>query len=88
MVVKSDTRIQLDRAMSESLARLKARAEIVDDRGTILGYFEPVDPDEEELYRKAALLFDREEIERSKAEDGPCRTTAEVLDRLRSMGPA
>ena len=88
MVVKSDLKIQLDREMSETLGKLKERAEIVDERGTILGYFEPVDPEEEELYRRAALLFDPEEIRRAKADDRPCHTTAEVLDRLRSMGPS
>jgi hypothetical protein len=78
--------LRVDGAMTAVLGRAKERAEILDEQGTLLGYFEPVESPEDELYRKAALLFDPEEIRRAKADDRPGHTTAEVLERLRSLG--
>jgi hypothetical protein len=78
--------LKVDGAMTAVLGRAKERAEILDEQGTLLGYFEPVESAEDELYRKAALLFDPEEIRRRKADPSPGHTTAEVLERLRSMG--
>jgi hypothetical protein len=78
--------LRVDRATTAVLGQAKERSEILDDQGTLLGYFEPVENPEDELYRKAALLFDPEEIRRAKADDRPCYTTAEVLERLRSLG--
>jgi hypothetical protein len=64
---------------------VKERAEILNDDGTILGYFEPVNSEEDLAYQKAALLFDPEEIQESLSSAGPWRTTAEVLERLNAV---
>lgn len=82
--------LKADGAISAFLVPIKERAEILDDRGTVLGYFEPaVDADAEEaLYRHAITLFDLEEVERARTVGGRGATTEEVLDRLRSLGSA
>ena len=68
------------------LGPLKERAEILDDHGMLIGHYEPVESSEDALYRKAASLFDPEEIRRRKQSAGPWLTTAEVFERLRSPG--
>ena len=65
--------------------KVEGRAEVLDDRGAVIAYLIPAERDEDELYRKAALLFDPEEVRRRKEDHSPGYTTAEVLERLRSM---
>ncbi len=78
--------VKASEAVSALLGQIKERAELLDDRGTLFGYFVPVAVEEDELYRKAASLFDPEEIRRRKLEGGPGYTIDEVNERLRSAG--
>jgi hypothetical protein len=78
--------VQTDEAAASILRPLKERAELLDDQGTLIGYFYPVDDDQEALYRHAATLFDPDEVRESLAAEGHWSTTAEILDRLRSLG--
>ena len=78
--------VKADDAVLAILGPLRERAEILDDRGMLVGYFEPVEKEEDALYRKATSLFDPEDVRSSLLIDGPWKTTEEVLDRLRPDG--
>jgi hypothetical protein len=78
--------VKADGVMSAIFGPIKERAEILDDNGALLGYFEPVGSEEDVLYRKAALLFDPKEVQRSTLADGVWKTTDEVLGRLNPQG--
>jgi hypothetical protein len=80
--------VKANEAVTSLLGSLKERAQILDDRGTLIGYFEPVPVNEDELYRRAAALFNAEDIQRSKTAEGPWFTTDEVLGRLGLSGDA
>jgi hypothetical protein len=81
--------VKADGSMAAILGPIKERAEVLDDRGTLLGYFEPAVDTEEALYRHAATLFDPEEVQKALADDdGHWSTTVEILDRLRALGKA
>ena len=77
--------VQANDAIQTVIGTLKGRAEVLGDRGEVVGYLIPVDPEEDALYREAAQLFDRDRIRASKADSSPGYTTAEVLERLRSI---
>jgi len=78
--------VKANGAISAFFGPIKERAEILDDQGALLGYFEPADDQEDALYRHAATLFDPDEVRESLAAEGQWSTTAEILDRLRSLG--
>ncbi len=77
--------VRANESMRAAFGLIKERAEILNEDGTLLGYFEPVESEEDAAYRKAALLFDPEEVRKAKSAEGPWRTTAEVLERLHSL---
>lgn len=80
--------VKADGAMSAIFGPIRERAEVLDDRGTLIGYFEPVGDREDALYRHAATLFDPEEVRRGQLAEGPWLSTGELIDRLRSSGEA
>jgi hypothetical protein len=75
-----------DELMLARLGGIVEPIEIRDPDGKLMGHYTPfVPPELAALYDKARKLFDPVEIERRLAEsNGPGRTTAEVLERLRS----
>ena len=78
--------VKADGTMSAIFGPIKERAEILDDRGMLIGYFEPVDDGEEALYRRAATLFEPEEARQGLSIEGPWTTTAGLIDRIRFSG--
>jgi hypothetical protein len=76
--------VKASEAVSAILNQITERAELIDDRGVLLGYFEPAN--EDALYRKAASLFDPEEIRKRKLAVGPGYTIEEVKERLLAQG--
>ena len=72
-------------SMLEQLRGIVEPVEIRDARGKVLGLYTPVlSPEEEELYRKAATLFDPEELDRIEASEHEGRPLAEVWERIRA----
>jgi hypothetical protein len=71
----------VDDAMSTILEPIKERVEVVDDRGTVLGYFEPATDEEQASYRNAAASSNPDESREKLAADEPSSTPREILDR-------
>ncbi len=78
--------VKADSSIRAILGAITERAEILNDDGTLLGYFEPVETGEEATYQSATLRFDPAEIEQSLKAEGVWHTTDEILDRLDSTG--
>ena len=72
-----------------SLLRATGRDEIaiVDEQGAVVAHLTPADPIDDEVYARVADAFrkDAAELERRFANRGPCRTTAEVMERLQKL---
>ncbi|WP_435010954.1 hypothetical protein P12x_002244 [Tundrisphaera lichenicola] len=68
--------------------KVQERAEILDDRGMVVGYLISVDSPEDQLRRKAFAAYASGEYQRRKAssEGGKRYTTEQVLEHLRSLG--
>ena len=62
--------------------------EIVDRNGGVVAYLVPAAPPQDECYAafEQAFLNDKEELLRRQASSSPSRPTAEVLERMRSLG--
>ena len=73
-------------AVRALFGELKETAEIRDEHGGLVGYFLPAASDEARLRQKVMAQYDPAEIARRKASGEPGRTTAEVLERLRTPG--
>ncbi len=80
--------ITADEALLTQLRGVAGPVEIRDPSGRLLGHYTPVrSADEEALYARARQLFDLEKAKRvAETERGQGRTTAGVLQRLRSPG--
>ena len=76
-----------DEELLDRLRGIVEPVEIRDPDGKVLGHYTPVvSPEQRERYEKARQLFDPEEIKRRKAaEHGQGKTTAEVLEYLKSL---
>jgi hypothetical protein len=76
-----------DEDLLDRLRGIVEPVEIRDPEGKLLGVYTPhVTPEVRALYEKARKLFDPEEIKRRKtAEHGQGKTTAEVLEYLKSL---
>ena len=72
--------------IADILAEAKELVEVRDGSGKVIGFFAPSSMQHAAQYAKAAAQTDRTAIQRAKEENGPNRTTAEVLERLRSRG--
>lgn len=78
--------VTADDSVKALLDTIEEAAAIRDNHGTLLGYFTPAKVEAERLRQKIRAEFDPEEIERRIASGERGRTTAEVLERLHSLG--
>lgn len=73
-------------SLQEALGALEGLTEIRDSHDKVIGYFSPAAFDEAAaVYAEAAAHFDVVEMKRRKALEETGLTTAEVLDRLKSL---
>jgi len=78
--------VTADDSVKALLGTLEEEAAIRDDRGTLLGYFTPAKVEAERLQQKAFAEYDPAAIKRLKASGERGKTTAEVLEHLRTLG--
>jgi hypothetical protein len=71
-------------AMKESLRDAKTLVEVRDEQGAVIGFFAPVALEHAARYAEAAAAMDPMAAKRA-AKEGGGKTTAEVLDHLRSL---
>lgn len=75
-----------DGPLLEQLNGVKESVEIRDPSGKVLGHYTPIlAPDDEELYARAAKLFDLGEMERVAVTEQHGYTIEEVMAHLRSL---
>ena len=74
-----------DEALPGLLMQIKERAEIRAVNGQLLGYFEPRQETEDEMYQRVRKLFDREELKHLKAAPQKGYTINEVMQHLHSL---
>jgi len=60
------------------------RTELLDESGTRIGFFEPAQPHDPELYARASALFSDEDLARRQQETGG-KTTAEVWAHIAEL---
>ena len=77
--------LRMDEAMTALIEPIKERAEVLDDRGTLLGYFIPAESPEERLRRKAFAEYDPERARRRRESPEGGFTTEQVLEHLKSL---
>jgi hypothetical protein len=77
----------VDPPLARSLLTLKGLTVIRDAGGEAIGYFSPACSDRSKAYSQAAAHFDADEMNRRKGQGEPGLTTAEVLERLKSLEP-
>jgi hypothetical protein len=70
--------------LSAALKQVKELAEIRDSQGAVLGFFAPISIEHAALYAHAAANIDPTR-HKQQSTDGPNRTTAEVLEYLKSL---
>ena len=71
-----------DDNLRQKLETLDEQAEVRSPEGRLIGFFTPVTPAEEELYRRAAAEIDPQEVLRRKESGADGLSTEEVLDHL------
>lgn len=74
-----------DEAVLAFLLALKDKTTLLDPNGKAIGHFHPIDQKDDELYAQALRFYDKEELDRRKANPGKKYTTAEVLARLHAL---
>ena len=78
--------ITADERVRVWLGQIRERSEIRDQKGQLLGVFEPCSEPGDEAYARAKQLFDPAEIERRMAsEKDQGYTFEQVMEHLRSM---
>lgn len=78
--------LRANEAVQAFLGQAKEKVEIRGTQGELLGYFEPRQETEEELYERAKKLLDPAEIERRMAtEKDQGYTFEQVMEHLRSL---
>ena len=77
--------ITADAELQAKLSRLEGRTEIRDESGKVIGYFTPIDAEEQDLYRRAAANLDCNEKNRRKKSGQKGITTEEVVEHLESL---
>jgi len=77
--------VTVDSNLRSQLADAASQIEVRDESGTLLGYYTPAWLGTAEQYRRARESIDRAELERRKASNEPCYSTAEVLEYLKSL---
>jgi len=75
-----------DLSTEKQLAAAGGPVEVKNAAGRTLGVFTPQRLSEDELYARAAALFDPAEIERRMSLDEPSLTAEEVRAHLASLG--
>jgi hypothetical protein len=78
--------VTADAPMKAALGQVKELAVVRDEDGTVLGFFAPVALEHAARYAEAAANIDPT-LHKRRTENGPNRTTAEVLEYLKSLGP-
>ena len=76
--------VTADAPMKAALGQVKELAVVRDADGTVLGFFAPVALEHAARYAEAAASIDPT-LHKRQAKDGPTRTTAEVLEHLKSL---
>jgi len=76
--------VKADAAMKAALQKATSLAQVCDSDGTIIGFFAPVSLDRAPLYAEAAAHIDPMAHKR-QPQDGPLKTTAEVLEHLKTL---
>jgi hypothetical protein len=72
-------------AVQAFLGQARERTEIRGPDGQLLGYYEPRQETEDELYARAKKLFDLDELKRIKETDQEGYTIDQVMEHLRSL---
>jgi hypothetical protein len=67
------------------LAQARERSEVRGANGELLGYYEPRQETEAELYERVKKLFDLDELKRRKATEQEGYTIDQVMEHLRSL---
>jgi hypothetical protein len=76
--------VTADAAMKAALRQANGLAQVCDADGTVIGFFAPVSIERAALYAEAAASIDPT-LHKRQPKDGPNRTTAEVLDYLKTL---
>ncbi len=79
------TSLTADDHLLALLKPVKELAEIRDSSGNVIGFFAPVAVEHAAHYVNAASKINPADIQRAKQEPGPGRTTADVLNHLKSL---
>ena len=79
------TSVTANEAVLAVLGSVKELTEIRDPSGKVIGFFAPIAVEHAQHYANAAARIDPAAIQRAKEEKGPGRTTAEVLQHLKSL---
>jgi hypothetical protein len=77
--------VQANEAMMSLLGSLKERAVVLDDKGSVVGYFIPAESPDEQLRRKAFAEYDPEKARRRRESPDGGFTTEQVLVYLKSL---
>jgi hypothetical protein len=80
-------RVTANEAVRKLLTPIREAAEIVDDCGTLVGYFTPASTAEDQFRRRIMAEYDPVEIAQLKASGGKGRTTAEIFEDLEAREP-
>jgi len=78
--------LTVDDALAPAMRQVKELAEVRDGQGNLIGFFAPVSLEHAARYAQAAAAADPLAAKQPK-NNGPAATTAEVLERLRSLEP-
>jgi hypothetical protein len=76
--------VTVDERARAALSEVKSLVEVRDADGRVIGFFAPVALEHAARYAEAAAQTDPLAA-RKPAREGPTKTTAEVLDQLRSL---
>ena len=78
--------VHADEAMKAALRKATSLAQVCDSDGAVIGFFAPVALERAHLYAEAAASIDPMAHKR-RPQDGPNKTTAEVLEYLKTLEP-
>jgi len=76
--------VHADAAMKAALQKATGLAQVCDADGTVIGFFAPVSLERAHLYAEAAASIDPT-AHRRQPQNGPTKTTAEVLEHLKTL---
>lgn len=76
--------VHADNAMKAELRKATSLAQVCDTDGTVIGFFAPVSLENAARYAEAAARIDPM-LHKRQPKDGPTKTTAEVLEHLKTL---